>query len=193
MSADAWLTETYFDWLKSESFTLSSERREYEGVLRVLHDIPFYWTIWLDENRAGDALTFRQSDFLGFQTDLNTLDQKWLHDWGLAAPSVLEVLLGCARRWHYYFEGQVAYYFGHMFLNMGFNRFPGRVLSTTSANKVRDICDTWMSHQFRPNGVGSPFPLPVGTMLINENGEVTDMTHLDIWSQMNAYSVHHFQ
>ena len=80
MTGDAWLLETYFDWLRSECFSEASERREYDGILRILHDIPFFWTIWSDENRAGDAMAYRQDDFLGTQSDLDRLDQHWLHD-----------------------------------------------------------------------------------------------------------------
>jgi len=186
MSKDVWLEESYFDWLRSDCFSETSERREYEGILRVLHDIPFYWTIWLDENRAGDALSFRQNDFLGFQRDLNKLDQKWLHAWAESTPSVLEVMLGMARRWSFYFEGSVPFYFAKMFLEMGFDRYPGRSLSPAASNEVRDKCDTWLSRQFNPNGDGSPFP-------IKHALEVVDFTTVDMWGQMNAYSVEHFQ
>lgn len=188
MSEDTWLVESYFDHLRSECFTDPGERRMYDGVLRLLHDIPFYWTIWLDENRAGDALSYRQNDFLGYQTDLDSLDQHWLHDWAHSSPSVLEVLLGMARRWHMYFEGEIAYYFGHMFLNLGLDRFPGRSLASSSVERVRAICDEWMSRQFKPNGQGSPFP--VDQVL---DPEMVDMTKVDIWGQMNAYSAEHFQ
>ena len=188
MSGDLMLMETYFDWLRSDCFSEASERREYDGILKVLHDIPFYWTIWSDENRAGDALAYRQSDFLGFQRDLDSLDQAWLNQWAQASPSVLEVFLGIARRWHAYFEGSVPYYFGHMFLNMELDQFPGRFLSSSSEEIVRAKLDDWMSRQFEPNGKGSPFPiaLPVDAYHL-------DMAKIDIWGQMNAYSVEHFQ
>lgn len=186
MSKDVWLEESYFDWLRSDAFSEVTERREYEGVLRILHDIPFYWTIWLDENRAGDALSFRQNDFLGFQKDLNKLDQHWLHAWAESTPSVLEVLLGMARRWSFYFEGSIPFYFAHMFLAMGFDRYPGRVLQPVAADEVRLKCDEWMSRQFNPNGDGSPFP-------VKHALDVVDFTKVDIWSQMNAYSAEHFQ
>lgn len=183
--------ETYFDWLRQDCFQDISERREYEGVLRTLHDIPFYWTIWSDENRAGDALAFRQSDFLGFQKDLDRLDQHWLNAWAQQAPSVLEVLLGMARRWTFYFEAPVSFYFQHMFKNMRFDRFPGRVLNSGGQEKIRQLCDDWMARQFQPNGIGSPFPLPA--TVIDENQRQVDMTQVDIWAQMNAYSLYHFQ
>ena len=186
MSSDIWLEETYFDWLGRDAFKTLNSRREYEGVLRELHKIPFYWTIWSDENRAGDALAFRQSDFLGFQSDLDHLDQKWLAAWAAAAPSVLEVLLGMCRRWSFYFEREVPFYFGHLFRNLGLERYPGRVLSSSTMDTVRGIADTWMSRQFSPNGLGSPFPIVYELNVI-------DMRKLDIWSQMNAYSAEHFQ
>lgn len=186
MKADHWIEEIYFDWLRRDAFSEVSERREYEGILRTLHDIPFYWTIWTDENRAGDALSFRQHDFLETQTDLDSVDQHWLHDWGSATPSVLEVLLGMARRWNLYFEGSVPYYFGHMFLAMKFDHFPGRALTPATQEQVRELCDIWMSRQFEPNGDGSPFP-------IHHALRVVDMRTIGIWEQMNAYSAEHFQ
>lgn len=186
MSSDVWLTELYFDWLRQDCFSHMNERKIYEGVLRELHDIPFYWTIWSDENRAGDALAFRQSDFLGFQSDLDSLDQVWLGQWATSTPSVLEVLLGMCRRWALYFEGSVAYYFGHMFRNLGLDRYPGRKLNSQSKESIRNIVDDWMSRQFQPNGVGSPFPVIHAL-------DVLDMRKVDIWGQMNAYSAEHFQ
>lgn len=186
MTADVWLTETYFDWLRQDCFTDHNERKVYEGVLRELHDIPFFWTMWSDENRAGDALAFRQSDFLGFQQDLDSLNQQWLAAWATATPSVLEVLLGMARRFSFFYEGVPAYYFGHMFRNMGYDRFPGRVLSHSGRAHIRAITDDWMSRQFKSDGHGSPFPVIHAL-------DVVDMRTIDIWAQMNAYSAEHFQ
>jgi len=188
MSRDVWLEEAYFDWLKSDAFSNRVNRREYEGVLRVMHDIPFYWTIWSDSNRAGDALSFRQSDFLGFQGDLEGLDQVWLGNWATAAPSTLEVLLGMARRWNAYFQGSMPYYFGHFFRNLELDRYSGRVLTGASQEAVRQRLDNWMSRQFQPNGQGSPFPITNLRAL-----DIVDMRKLEIWSQMNAYSAEHFQ
>lgn len=188
MTSDPWLTETYFDWLRSESFSARVNRREYEGCLRQLHDIPFFWTLWPDEDRAGDALSFRQNDFLGYQNDLDTLDQIWLRVWAEASPSVLEVLLGIARRWASYFGGDVHYYFGHLFRNMEYDRHPGRILPQSSVNGLRDKTQTWLTRQFDCNGNGSPFPISN-----LENNKRVDMRVIPIWNQMNVYSLEHFQ
>lgn len=187
MTYDGDLAETYFHWLRNDAFSFQTERREYEGALRALHDIPFYWTLWSDENRVGDALAFRQHEFLGEQ-DLNDYDPKWLEVWATAAPSVLEVLLGMARRWTLYFEGTVPYYFGHLWKNMEFDRHPGRVLTGSSLETIRTKVDDWMSRQFLPNGQGSPFPVNDQVVF-----DIVDMRQIDLWGQMNAYSAEHFQ
>lgn len=183
---DSVLTETYFAWLRSEAFSIPSERREYQGVLRELHDIPFYWTLVSDDNRVGDALEYRQYEFLRFYESANDIDQVILGQWATAAPSVLEVLLGMARRWTFYFEGETSYYFGHLFRNMEFYRYPGHHLTTDTRLELRNRVDIWLSRNFKPNGDGSP--LPIGPAF-----EIPDMRYVDIWGQMNAYSAEHFQ
>ena len=188
MSADHWLTEAYFEWLKNDAFKQKKEQRDYLGLLKVLHEIPFYWTIWSDENRAGDAMSFRQYEFLGYQKNLESIDQIWLGQWATATPSVLEVMIGMARRWEYYYQGEIQFFFRHMFLNMSFDLYPGRVLSERAHEIVRRKVDDWLSRQFQPNGGGSPFPLHKQNPLYS-----TDMRKVEIWGQMNAYSAEHFQ
>lgn len=184
---DTMLKETYFNWLRSDCFTLAGERQSYEGVLRLLHDIPFTYILWADENRAGDAQTYRQYEFLDCNPGLAGIDPITLGNWATAAPSVLEVMLGCARRWAYMFEGRVPFYFNHMFRNMGYDMFPGRSLDAADTHRVRVLTDRWLSRQFMANGMGSPFPVTDGF------NQTPDMRLLDIWSQMNAYSAEHFQ
>lgn len=188
MSDHMELTELYFQWLKSESFKTKAKQAEFEGVLRLLHDIPFYWTIWQDENRAGDALAFRQYEFLVEQDYGNDYDQHWLNAWATAAPSVLEVMLGIARRWSIYFGDPVPFYFQHLFNNMEFNLFPGHYLAVSTQDEIRNRVDIWLTHQYEPNGHGSPFPVDNARVF-----DIIDMRHLEIMQQMNAYSAVHFQ
>lgn len=182
---NVWLTETYFDWLRSDCFSETREQLAYDTCLRLLHEIPFYWTIWSDENRAGDALAYRQSEFLGYQSSLESIDPEWLSMWSAATPSVLEVLLGMARRYESYFEAPVSYYFSeHLFANLGLKRYHGRHISLARQDAVRSRIDDWLARQFEPNGQGSPFPI---------HRPQCDMREVDIWAQMNAYSAEHFQ
>lgn len=190
MIQDDEVVELYFDWLCLDAMHSALERKKYEGVLRVLHDIPFYWTIWSDSNRAGDALAYRQYEFLSTipQEDRDRFDQQWLEEWASATPSVLEVFVGIAIRWSLYFEGPISVFFWHLFHNMELDRYPGRSLASSTQSKVRTRVDNWMSRQFESDGRGSPFPVDLERVL-----HVLDMREFDIWSQMNAYSLVHFQ
>lgn len=185
---DHFITETYFNWLKSETFNLMSEQRNFEGALRVLHDIPFTWLIHADDNRSGDALAFRQSEFLDrleLPRDTNLVA---LGQWATAAPSVLEVLLGCARRWSFYFDDHnTPYFFRIMFYNMGLQQFPGRAINPIQQEVIREVVDIWLNRQFQANGQGSPWPLNVWRRTD------ADQRNVDVWAQMNAYSAQHFQ
>ena len=180
---DSWLVEEYFRFLKQETFLLPTHQKEYEPVLRVLHDIPFYWLIHSDDNRVGDALAYRQSEFLD-NIDTRQMDRVVLGQWAMSSPSVLETMLGMAHRWCFYFGGpSVAYYFTEMFTNLGLapltnGHFPGY------QDQVRHVVDVWLSRNFNENGVGSPFPL---------NAPHVDQRNVDMWAQMNAYSAEHFQ
>lgn len=172
------LAELYFSWLQQDAFGSKADRQRYEGVLHVLHDIPFYWTNWADEDRAGDALSYRQYEFLTAQ-DLEHLDQMWLEAWGRASPSVLEVLLGMARRWTDYFEEPSYIYFEIMFLNLGFEKFPGRVISPRRQRHIRATIDDWLSHLDADDDAKTPF------------GPIGPMKGFTIWEQMNFYANNH--
>lgn len=190
MSREEQLEETYFQWLMMDAFSNPNDRILFEGVMREMHSIPFYWKLWADQNRAGDALAFRQSDFLQFQDqrDLDRMDQHWLGNWATASPSVLEVLIGMARRWSFYYDQPVPFYFAVLFGNLGFQRVPGKILSANTREGIRRILDNWMSRQFPPDGTGTPFPIMNALHL-----PMFDMAEIDIWGQMNMYSAEHFQ
>lgn len=185
---DAYISENYFDWLKSETFLTKKDQRDYEGALRLLHDIPFVWYLHSDDNRSGDAVAFRQYEYLDQLQVPPDVNQVALGQWAMSSPSVLEVLLGCARRWHYtYGDWSVPFYFGHMFRGLQLNMFPGRTLEPGTQEAIRDIVDTWLNRQFSPNGLGSPWPLS-GDWI-----HYDDQRTVDMWGQMNAYSREHFQ
>lgn len=180
---DGWLTEEYFRLLKRDTFLLPDHQRDFELTLRVLHDIPFYWLIHSDDNRVGDALAYRQSEFLDV-IDRKQLDPVKLGQWAMSTPSVLEVMIGIAHRWCYYFGGpSVPYYFTIMFANMGFASV-NNAHTKSGQELIRQIVDRWLSRTFDENGYGSPFPL---------NKPHDDQRYADMWAQMNAYSAEHFQ
>ena len=182
---DHYIADQYFRQLVTDAFLLSTDRRIYLAVLRELHSVPFSWLLVSDDNRTGDAVTFRQYEFLDQLKLPKDIDPTQFGNWATSAPSVLEVLLGCARRWHFYYGGpSVSHYFGHMFRNLGLNNFPGPVLDPGQKDYIRETLDIWLGRTFEPNGVGSPWPI---------SGTPEDQRRIDMWGQMNAYSVEHFQ
>ena len=174
----------YFGWLMDQAFASITEKEMYEGVCRVLYDIPYYWIMVLDENRAEDASGYRRFERHQLDQEKHNVDAWWLDQWENAAPSVFEVLVGIAERWSSYFDHHTTSYFfsRHLFRNMGFHQFRGG-LRATEAESVRLLIDNWLSRQIETNGDGSPFPL---------NHNDVDMRTIDIWGQMNAYAGQNF-
>jgi hypothetical protein len=157
----------------------------YGGVLRVLFDIPFYWTIVRDDDRAGDASVYRRYEAWQLESEPNTVNPEWLANWVQSTPSVLEVLVGIAERWSQFFEKPVPYYFNHLYRNMGFHMYRGAHLRPSEEEAVRWTVDNWLNRRIEYNGEGSPFP-------IRANRGTIDMRLIPIWEQMNAYSRQHF-
>lgn len=185
MSATQKFSHSYFSWLRDQAFHRKTQQLVYEGVLMTLYDIPFYWINLRDQDRAGDATVFRKYARHQLDQTQHDVPAEWLDRWEQSAPSVLEVMIGIAERWHQYFELPISFFFGHMFHNLRLQFFRGANLRPSEEEQVRTIIDNWLSRQIGPFGEGSPFPI--------SQGFGPDMRTLDIWAQMNAYSFEHFQ
>lgn len=175
----------YYSWLKDEAFVTKQRQIMYGGVLDILFDIPFYWSMELDGNRADDASVFRRYERYRLDKTRHNVDPAWLDRWEQSTPSVLEVFIGICERWSQFFEKPNPFFFNHLFRNMGFYRFRGETLRSQEEEAVRWSLDNWMSHQIERNGDGSPFPLKY-------NRYQVDLRTSDIWGQMSAYSMEHF-
>jgi hypothetical protein len=178
--------ENYYRWVVDQAFEGAPYKRMYDGVLRMMFNTPFYWTIMGDSNRAGDASVFRHYERGQVRGRKHGLNTDWLDMWENSAPSVLEVLVGICERWHQFYEFQTQWYFWQLFHNLGLNVFSSGGTTEWHETKIRQILDRWMSRQFGPNGEGSPFPVPP-----NKYG--IDMRITDIWGQMNVYAREHFE
>lgn len=174
----------YFRWVIEQAFATEQSRTMYGGVLRVLYNTPFTWTMVSDANRAGDASVFRHYERAQQDRKRHKIPQEWLNMWENAAPSVLEVLVGICERWHQFYEYQTQYFFSQLFRNLGLHVYTGENLRISQEQQIRAILDRWLTRQFEPNGKGSPFPLRSPFHL--------DMRDVDIWGQMNAYALENF-
>lgn len=176
----------YFHWLKQQAFATRQRQDLYSGVMETLYDIPFYWDMDLDGDRAADATAYRKYERYVLDQEPHSLSKDWLDRWEQATPSVLEVLVAIAERWSQYYDKPIPFFFNHLFRNMGLQQFRGLKLRHTEEEAIRWAMDNWMNRQIERNGEGSPFP-------IRWRHDSVDMRELDIWSQMSAYSRDHFQ
>lgn len=177
--------DRYFTWLIEQAFRTKQKRSLHLGACRVLFDIPFYWTMELDADRAGDASVFRRYERHMLDQEKHNISAEWLDQWENAAPSVLEVFVGISERWYQFFEQPTQAYFIHLFYNMGFHIYRGEQLRPAQREAIVWTVDNWLARQIDRNGEGSPFPLKVNKFRV-------DMRTTDIWGQMNAYSHEHF-
>ena len=177
------LWETYCDWLLKEvGFTEmrscgrspSGARlypRDYDILMRKLHDTDFRWVIGRDENRMNYGLSLRYDFF----------DDVEVSGGAFMRPcSVLEMLIGLAIRLDSEYVGDPGdphpeELFWSMICNMRLNEMDNEHFNETKCNKILDI---WLDREFRDDGFGSPFPLKNVTF---------DSTNEEIWKQAMAY------
>src|SRR5215471_2129112 len=116
MSMEVFVVE-YVQWLLDQAFRTKAEQRTYCGVTNLLLDIPFYWSIELDGDRAGDAAAYRvyHRHVMEQANRTRAINTQWLDLWEQATPSVFEVMLGISERWSFFYEKPMSYYFMHLF------------------------------------------------------------------------------
>ncbi len=170
----------YFLWLCD---LIHADMDRYSELCYTLHNIDFIWALELDEDRAEDGLSLRRKYY----------EQDSSEDWVMLLEkpcSVLEALIGIARRTNYILEDDTStdmsfMYFWEFVKNLGLKRYSNIRLLDRFGRTVSDalydiqiICDRWMSRNFEPDGSNSPFPL---------RNPSRDQRFQTINSQMNSY------
>lgn len=120
------------------------------------------------------------------EQEQHNIPSEFLDQWENSAPSVLEVFVGICERWYQFYEQPTQAYFAHLFHNMGFHIYRGENLRQSQIEAISWTVENWMARRIERNGEGSPFPL-------KQNRFKIDMRTTDIWGQMNAYSLEHFE
>lgn len=166
----------YFDWLCD---LINLDESMYDWLIKDLYIIDFRWTMELDINRNRDGLLLREEFAELYPNGIGHRSN---------TASVLEVLIGLARRMDYVLEDddkgdRTRIWFWEFIRNLGLGRFTNDYIESTSSvdfciDDITQICEVWMNRDFKYDGKGSPFPLT--TPLENQ-------THLDMIRQMNSY------
>lgn len=170
------IEELYFKWLYGQvgSVRLRNRSRTYWSLLKQLHSTEFTWIIPKDENRAEDGRRLRYE----FLDDMNLeVDEDWL-DLGC---SMLELLIGIARRFAFIVDDDPKDWFWHFIGNLDLADYNDMEYDRDynyHNRHVKQILDRVILRRYRRNGEGGIFPLRYPEY---------DQRNLELWYQMHAY------
>lgn len=165
---EGWEVFDYIDWIKNRFLTtdrLDEDTQDY--YIRLLHSVPFTFSIQMDENRYDDGinLRYRYSDECNvpaFMID-DTID-----------CSVFEMLAALSIRCSEDIMGENP---GFWFWDWAGNVFGG--FDNLDEHYILKRIYSWIGRKFDKNGFGSPFPIRKNT--------TSDQRKTEIWFQMLGY------
>jgi hypothetical protein len=165
------IRESYLQWLEPQlRDEYSDNSKTYWGLVNLMFDTPFTWSVPMDDNRLQDGLDLRVEFSHEARISPRTLDR-------LAPCSFLEVLIGLSRRLAFAAGGQAPGWAWHLLTNLELHRLPDP-LTPPRQRKAEEIMHVAMDRTYSPDGTGGFFPLawPDG-----------DQTQIELWYQMHAF------
>ncbi len=167
------LDELYFLWLCGQVGSVEDNRnpsRNYWRLLKRLYIKEFVWIIPNDDNRAEDGRDLRSEFFSN--NKVAAMDT----DWFTLGCSMLELLIGLARRLSFEADGEPRFWFWHLVENLGLEKYNDNTY--IPEKEVDDILDQVIWRTYRRNGKGGLFPLRKAT---------EDQRDVELWYQLSAY------
>lgn len=160
--------DKYFEYLCS---IVQSKKNHYTRLLRYLHSREFVWDYSMDANRAFDGIEMRRM----FEMDEH-YDRVYL-----SGPcSMLEMMVALSMRIENDIMDNLKYgdrtsqWFWTMVSNLGLGSMTD---SKFNERKAEDIIDSFLNHEYEPNGKGGLFNVDCDDDLRDE----------EIWTQMCWY------
>lgn len=177
------LSEEYFLWLCNK-VRLRNKRLHYTGLVKLLHEKKYYWSVRNDENRNDDGLALRATF-----VDEHDLDQGHLEiQYFLKGEycSVFEMLVGVAERMNDILwnidtqENNTAKWFHELLTNLRLEKFTDdSEIDPMDDVEIEDILGTFLSRTYDFFGNRGLFPL--------KKRPLKDQTRVEVWYQMMAY------
>lgn len=166
------LDELYFVWLYSQVADAETQdpSRTYWNLLKHLFTREFVWLVPNDDNRLEDGKDLRR-EFIA-EEGLEHVDQDWIE----MGCSVLELMVGLARRLAFEAEGEPHYWFWHLMENIKLHRYSDD--RKLPVRRVDEILDRVIFRTYEPDGKGGFFPL--------KNWH-EDQRTVELWYQLSAY------
>lgn len=181
------LSEDYLRWLAPqirEDNGLSNPNQEFWGLLTIMYEKEFTWTVPNDHNRLGDGLDLRVAFCYANDIPMRERRREPLRSFLHREPEVpfppvsfLEVLIGLSERLAFNAGGTAPGRAWELLCNLNLHHMADP-LSRRSANKANNILDRCVRRAYLPDGRGGFFPL---------EQPHEDQRQVEIWYQMSAY------
>lgn len=169
---DGPLDELYLSWLYSQvdDHRVTDPSRTHWRLFTQLYKKEFVWFIPNDDNRIADGTALRY-EFVD-QSGLGDVDIGWIH----LGCSMLELLIGLARRLSFEAGREPSDWFWNLLHNLGIDHFNDR--ETRGDGYIDEVLDRVIWRTYEPNGNGGLFPLRYPSK---------DQRDVELWYQLNAY------
>lgn len=171
--------EEYFQWLCG-LVQADDPDHSYWGLMDILFNTEFIWSVDNDDNRAGDGLELRV-EFEDLTGEEACKDEPC---------SVLEMLIGLADRMDFALsnpgdrQSSLVVWFWEMLENLGLASFEDEdFFGRRAPNRIHFILDRWLNRRYGYSGEGGLFPL---------REPYKDQRKTEIWYQMQAYLLENF-
>jgi hypothetical protein len=170
---DVLLDESYLTWLYSQigSVKLRNRSKSHWSLARQLFKKEFVWFIPNDDNRVEDGRDLR---FEFLEANGLTADEEWLS----MGCSMLELLIGLARRLTFEMEGEPRVWFWHMIEMLDLFQYNDRVYDAQAEDKIDEALNRVIFRTYEADGRGGLFPL---------RRPPADQREVELWYQVSAY------
>ena len=171
------VNDLYFEWMYQLVCTDQFSKISYRKLLNCLNNIPFTYTIAMDENREQDGIELRYR--FGYEYSFNNSMIATYID--CKPCSVLEMMVALAMRCeeNIMSDPELGNRLGQWFWNMIVNLGLGSMNDSRYNERfVTNTIEKFLNHNYDPDGYGGLFCL--------DNCNL-DARNMEIWQQMNWY------
>jgi hypothetical protein len=169
------LDELYFKWLYAKVADVKEPRETHTwwNLLRQLYTKEFVWIVPNDDNRVEDGRDLRWE----FYTEQNIPDSH--PNWSELGCSMLEMLIGLARRMAFEIDGFPEEWFWHLLRVLDIAKYNDDMFKRRPcADHIDKVLDRVIWRTYNHDGKGGLFPL---------RNPSEDQTKVEIWYQLSAY------
>jgi len=175
VSSEGTLDDLYLEWLYRNfvgSVTNRNPNSSHWGLTKQLYRTRYIWVVHDDKHRGEDGKELRR-EFIEC-CDIEDVEINWLQ----IECSVLEMLIGLARRAAFETNEEPGDWLWRFLTNLGLQSYNDRIYTADVKGEIDAIVQRWLTRSYDTNGAGGLFPLKHARQ---------DQTRIKMWYQLQAY------